>query len=268
MNSPLIVFAVTALVLLNGCNGRSLSSEPDNTIGSGTNGGSSMVVRDFVKVSQALPTEIQQQYGSSIELECEMTGSPPPTIQWIRGNGPLSNIDDIVENNLISESSPNSIARVRSRLNVNHNSVNDRTYTCVGRSGSKIAYTSTTIRSDPNGYKPHNITELLAFGSSTLNGPKKARIVSYYNVLLEGQSTSVVLPCKAVGRPRPEIYWLDANDNIISGMDPRFKMIETGDLLITDLRFSDMGSYTCVARNPVGKDTISTFVYPMRVSLL
>lgn len=42
--------------------------------------------------------------------------------------------------------------------------------------------------------------------------------------------------------------------------------MSSGELIIQDLRWSDMGQYTCVARNALGKDFIETFVYPTIVS--
>lgn len=142
---------------------------------------------------------------------------------------------------MIAETSPNALVRVRSRLIIEHSSSSERTFTCVGRSGSKTAYESTTIYSTP-GHKAHNITELLSLNS----GAKKARIVMYYSVLFDAIGTNVMLPCKAAGRPNPEIYWLDPDDNIISGRDHRVRVHPSGSLYISSLRWSDMGTYTCI----------------------
>lgn len=40
--------------------------------------------------------------------------------------------------------------------------------------------------------------------------------------------------------------------------------LPTGELLISDLKWNDMGTYTCVAKNGIAKDTIQTFIYPLR----
>lgn len=64
--------------------------EPDNSIQSDDNqytGG-----RDWVKISDAPPPKIVQQIGSPVELECEVSGSPPPTVHWVRGNKPLDSV--------------------------------------------------------------------------------------------------------------------------------------------------------------------------------
>lgn len=142
---------------------------------------------------------------------------------------------------MITETSPNALVRVRSRLIIEHSSSAERTFTCVGRAGSKTAYESTTVYSAP-GHKSHNITELLSLNS----GARKARIIMYYSVLFDTIGTNVILPCKAAGRPNPEMYWLDPDDNVISGRDHRLRVHPSGSLYISSLRWSDMGTYTCI----------------------
>lgn len=39
--------------------------------------------------------------------------------------------------------------------------------------------------------------------------------------------------------------------------------MEKGDLVISKLRWSDMGGYTCVAQSPLDRDMEKTFLYPM-----
>lgn len=43
---------------------------------------------DWVKISEAPPHKVVQPIGATIELECEATGSPAPSIYWVRGNNP------------------------------------------------------------------------------------------------------------------------------------------------------------------------------------
>lgn len=85
MNSPLIFFAVALAIC--GISGRSLS-EPDNSLQSSKG----IEQKDWVKVSQSPPKRLTQKIGQTLELECEVTGTPTPTIQWVRGNGPLNNV--------------------------------------------------------------------------------------------------------------------------------------------------------------------------------
>lgn len=147
----------------------------------------------------------------------------------------------------------------------------EKSYTCVGQSGTKTAYATTTVYSSGGSTKigrfnQHNITDLMTI-NHRINSPKKPRIVLYYSVIFEEIGSNVMLPCKAAGRPRPDVYWLDTNENIINGQDPRIRMLPTGELLITYLRWTDMGTFTCVAHNALAKDAVATFVYPVLVSI-
>jgi hypothetical protein len=40
----------------------------------------------------------------------------------------------------------------------------------------------------------------------------------------------------------------------------------SGDLVISEIRWADMGKYTCVAENKLGRDTATTFLYPLKVN--
>lgn len=166
------------------------------------------------------------------------------------------------ESNAITESNPTSRARAISRLIIDRSVISERSFSCVGRSGSKTAVESTTIYSNEN----NNNSDLLGLnagmGGTALNGPKKVRVLSFYSTIFASIGKSIVLPCKAAGRPHPEIFWLDTEQNMIGTQNPRQKVLPNGDLLISPLRWSDMGTYTCIARNAISKDTAETFVYP------
>lgn len=146
----------------------------------------------------------------------------------------------------------NARATTVSRLVIDRMSTSERTFTCVARSGDKIAHATTTVY-------PSEIARFLPLAD---NGPKKIRIVSYFTRLLSTIGENVILPCQATGRPFPEIYWSNPNDDIIGEQNPRIKVMPNGDLMILQLKWSDMGTYTCTARNAMSKDTAETFLYP------
>lgn len=168
------------------------------------------------------------------------------------------------ESNVITETNPTSRARAISRLIIDRSVITEKSFTCIGRAGSKSTYESTTVSPNDN---TNNITDMLSMNagitSAKSNGPKKVRILSFYTTVFASIGKSIVLPCKATGKPHPEIFWLDSEQNLISTQrNERHKVLPNGDLLISPLRWSDMGTYTCIARNPVSKDTAETFVYP------
>lgn len=57
---------------------------------------------------------------------------------------------------------------------------------------------------------------------------------------------TVVLPCVVQGEPSPQISWL--HNGLLVGSDRMLK--------IQAVQHSDSGTYSCVARNSAGEDTI------------
>lgn len=165
-----------------------------------------------------------------------------------------------IESNSIAESNPTSRARVISRIIIDRSVTSEKTFTCIGRSGSKSTFESTTISGNDNSNA--DVLSMNAGITSSNVGPKKVRILSYYATVFSAIGKSLVLPCKATGKPHPEIFWLDSEQVLINSQHPRHKVLPNGDLLITPLKWADMGTYTCIARNPISKDTAETFVYP------
>lgn len=215
----------------------------------------------WVKISKDLPPVVRRASGSKTELECAASGSPAPVIIWLRDNVPITESKDY-ENNLLIEGSDTGVVMARSRLLINNLvPVNKATYTCLARSGSKAAFTTTVIHTSNPG-KSSNLSEYLLLSQDYQDTPSKPRIVSFYQTVVENSGSTLVLPCKITGYPRPEFYWMDSDDAVITSQDPRVKILKSGELVIQGLDWSDMGLYTCVARNTLGKDSISTFVYP------
>ncbi|GLV36990.1 Ecdysone-inducible gene L2 [Carabus blaptoides fortunei] len=220
--------------------------------------------QDWVKVSEAPPQIVNQPIGARVELECEAVGSPSPTIQWIKGTTTLTE-NDSYESNMISDTINQGLSKIKSRLIINSLlPVHQGPFTCVATSGSQTALATTNIfvlQGKLTGQR--NFSDYLNTNMIPLAHPK-VRIVLFNTIVMELMGTDLILPCKAVGSPKPDIFWIDANnEQIISNQDPRFKVLADGELRIKDLSWPDMGAYTCVARNDYSKDTITTFVYPV-----
>lgn len=110
---------------------------------------------------------------------------------------------------------------MQSRLILDHSKAHERTYTCIGRAGGQSDYSSTVVF--VTAPKQENLTEILNL-NNVFGGLRKARITLNYETIFETIGSNLVLPCQAVGRPLPEIYWLDDNNNVINGQDSRFKV--------------------------------------------
>ncbi|XP_058169327.1 neural/ectodermal development factor IMP-L2 [Anopheles ziemanni] len=274
----LLAAALLLALTATGTTGRAVDLDTDGTL-SASAGSSSESVRGrdvrptFVKVTAAPPARAVQIRGTTVELECEVMGSPTPSVQWVHGSGQTADWED-VSVNVITEDTPTSVARVVTRLVIDRTSrASQTTYTCIGRTAGLESSSSTVV------YHVDSVAHLGNFSDVPLLRPsptvdsalhmfknlKGARITLHYRTLFENMGTTVVLPCKAVGRPLPEITWLNEEGNVVGSMqDPRFRTLPTGELIITGLRWSDMGSYTCVAKNVLSKDEADTFIYPIR----
>lgn len=82
--------AIVACLLVSSIHGRALDDQ-DNSL-QGDSGGNQLKSRDWVKITEAPSPKFMQSSGFSVELECEVTGTPTPSIHWIRGNNPQNTV--------------------------------------------------------------------------------------------------------------------------------------------------------------------------------
>ncbi|KAK4877951.1 hypothetical protein RN001_010457 [Aquatica leii] len=252
---------IVAAVWVHSTHCRRLSDDLDNEILGNPLGMISGRQRDWVRISQSPPQIISRAVGSRIEIECEAMGSPAPVMQWLKGSTPLTE-NESFETNAINDNPSHGIAKAKSRLVINSAlSIHEGTFTCLAESGSQIASTKTKLYLLRNGAPERNFTQLLA-GEMLSRAP--ARIVLFNTIYLDNIGSDIAIPCKAIGNPTPDIIWLDPSERVIGGSsDGRLSILADGELRIRSIRWDDMGVYTCVARNSVAQDTISTFLYPM-----
>lgn len=83
MNS--IIYLSLFALLACSVYGRAID-EPDNTISSDT---AFVEINEWVKVK---PIKIRPHVGNTVELECDVIGSPPPSIHWVRGDKSVDNV--------------------------------------------------------------------------------------------------------------------------------------------------------------------------------
>lgn len=225
-------------------------------------------IKDWIKVSLAPPTVVEIPLGGRMEIECEVYGSPAPTIGWLKGTTPLQNIDDF-ETNQIELGLPrpsNGRAKTRSRLIIDcvlpqHEGL----YSCLATAGTETLLTTPTMVM-VTGDTINNLTAMLTACSGSnnpLTAKRDARIVQWSPIFMELEGNDVVLPCRAEGNPRPVTYWMDSSNEVVRDDTPRYKVLPSGDLMIYKIRWSDMGGLTCVATNNHARDTTSTFLYPV-----
>lgn len=236
--------------------GRSIDTEEDNSLeGSTFDPRQSLLGKDWIKFTKAPPIKIVQQLGSPVEITCEVMGSQVPTIQWVEGRKSLFDIDEL-DSNIISESSSSALVRVRSIHIVDRQLNEPQAYTCVGRTGSKTVFASTLV------YPAQDRKNIVEVADKFLLSPRKPKIIYNEIVHLDLVGSNIVLPCKVHARPHAEVYWMNGDGQLIE-QNHRYRLLPSGDLLISDIKWEDMGAYRCIARNFVGKDSADTFIYPV-----
>lgn len=53
------------------------------------------VDREWIKMSKKPPSKMHYHIGQTVELECEIVGSPAPIVSWVRGTGQFVNVSFI-----------------------------------------------------------------------------------------------------------------------------------------------------------------------------
>lgn len=48
--------------------------------------------KDWVRISREPTPVINAPVGTRVEIECEVVGSPAPSVQWLKGNTPLTDV--------------------------------------------------------------------------------------------------------------------------------------------------------------------------------
>lgn len=94
------------------------------------------------------------------------------------------------------------------------------------------------------------------------------RIHMWTHNIVELMKNNVVLYCRSnVAKNHGDVTWTLPDDKLVNEEHKdKYQILETGDLLIKNLNWSDMGSYVCTVFDEQTSDSVSTFVYPASVS--
>ncbi|XP_072168856.1 papilin-like [Diadema setosum] len=176
------------------------------------------------------PSRIKAKTGSVVVLTCEASGVPTPTITWQRYGQDVATMGDsrlttgpggtlTILQAVVSDSGP---------------------YHCmadngVGEPDTALFEIVVTERSRPSRHRGHRQSRL------------KVR---------EGKG--VTMHCRARANPTPTITW-DFQGLELSDIEPRITKLPGGSLRIRKVGLSDVGTYTCTARNMYGIVQMRTF---------
>lgn len=215
-------------------------------------------VESWTKITQNPVNGIETTVGSRVELKCRVSGSPPPEVFWFTGTGTNEQLLEYVKGNTQNLYDPaeewKGVARVNSKLVIDCVTPEDsglRIY-CASVAEREIKISTPTVLI-VNGERGNNC--------STESEPT---ITLYSPTRVANIGSTVILPCRASGKPVPTISWYDNHDLPLSvTANPRHRVLDSGDLLIEELLWEDMGGYTCKATAGHQQRVVSTFLYPM-----
>ncbi|KAM4545430.1 roundabout homolog 1-like isoform 2-T2 [Odontesthes bonariensis] len=169
--------------------------------------------------------------GRTVTFQCEATGNPQPAIFWQREGS---------ESLLFSYQPPQPF----SRLSVSQ--IGSLTVTDVHRSDA--GYYSCQALNIAGSVITKALLEVTDIGSD-LPPPVIRQGPINQTVLVD---STVVLDCQTAGTPPPVVHW-KKDGVVVSPVDTRMSLTETGSLKIHYAKLGDSGLYTCVASSPSGE---------------
>ncbi|KAF5274231.1 hypothetical protein FQA39_LY07335 [Lamprigera yunnana] len=163
------------------------------------------------------PEFITAAEDETIELKCTAAGVPEPQIKWIHNGKPI----EVALPNPRRRISPNSII------------IEKITKKDIGNYGCNATNSLGYIYKDV-------YVNVLALAPVITEAPKNMEAV-------DGKDINV--SCKVYGAPKPEVKWIHNGKALTGG---RYKVLESGDLHISNVQFQDSGDYLCYAENKFG----------------
>uniref|UniRef100_A0A914V1R3 Ig-like domain-containing protein n=1 Tax=Plectus sambesii TaxID=2011161 RepID=A0A914V1R3_9BILA len=177
------------------------------------------------------PEEVRAILGQGQTIRCEVAGSPPPRVEWLK-NG----------------------QKFESALA--HSSF-DMHYIHVVEAGIDDAGRYTCIATNRAG-EDRMTVQLVVLVPPTIQEGER--------VLNVKENTSLSLECIATGTPPPQLSWKREGETIVS--NEHYQLVGDGlRLTILDARKDDAGRYTCQAKNEAGSAAadfaVDVYVRPM-----
>ncbi|XP_078604169.1 hemicentin-1-like isoform X2 [Branchiostoma floridae x Branchiostoma japonicum] len=179
-------------------------------------------------------TNVVSLLGSPLQLQCNASGDPPPTISWLK------------EGSLITADTPgvqvlgNTLTILAADLKLHSGS-----YTCFANNAA--------------GEDDHNFNVQIQV-VPIIKGPASTEVRTVVG-------NPVTLQCEADGTPPPSLLWL--KDGQTLPQISRLRVLSNGrKLRILSVQMADSGLYTCIASNVVGENQrnfIVTSLVPPRL---
>ncbi|GFT79998.1 zwei Ig domain protein zig-4 [Nephila pilipes] len=261
-----LTMLMSILFVIPLCLGRVMVGQPSQELGKNkvylhNKDASKRTLQPTLNIRNAPPEFLDVNAGESKFLECEAGGTPPPAIHWLKDGQKVSqnlyeNMHASAKDSEVVESTLG-LGFTRSRLFLDCATPSDAgRYTCVAENDYIRAFkTSQVFVADT--LEVDN--DALCLAKKTFGSP--ARVHMWTHTRLEIMGSDVQLFCRPRGDPRPHVMWKGPDDKPLN--DPKkYELLPNGDMIVKHIMWTDMGGYTCQAKNSEGTDEALVFLYP------
>ena len=208
---------------------------------------SSFVIKshwEHVKLKTIPPARVDARKTGELVLTCSATGSPAPSVSWYKDDLFVPHLDFNMEEESVSLGE--TVAQLRLPCLTESESGK---YECRARAGKQEVSVLTEV----------NIVD---YDENLCAEEGKPEISMWRPMMMVEEGSVVVLPCRVKHPQDLEISWTNGRGDGV-GNDVRFVVQDNGDLVISSVTWSDMGQYTCTAKNMKGTSSVNTFLYPL-----
>ncbi|RWR99391.1 neural/ectodermal development factor IMP-L2-like protein, partial [Dinothrombium tinctorium] len=103
------------------------------------------------------------------------------------------------------------------------------------------------------------------------NGSSPARINLWTQVMFAMIGSDVKLNCRSSGNPKPSVTWFKSNicdesrsdEQILIENSDKYTIEENGDLIIKNMKWTDVNEYHCFVENQYNSEVTTAVVYPI-----
>ncbi|XP_017048178.1 protein sidekick isoform X7 [Drosophila ficusphila] len=160
------------------------------------------------------------EFGGQVQLTCDVVGEPTPQVKWFRN---AESVDAHIESGRYTLNTDNTLVIKKLILD------DAAMFQClaINEAGENSASTWLRVKTSAPIMElpPQNVTAL------------------------DGKDATI--SCRAVGSPNPNITWI-YNETQLVDISSRVQILESGDLLISNIRSVDAGLYICIRANEAG----------------
>jgi len=197
------------------------------------------------------PARVDVRASGQVVLTCTATGSPAPAVAWYKDGLFVPHLELLGDETQEHASLGETVAKLRLSC-ASKETVGK--YECRARAGQQELSAVTQV-------------ELADWSEGDLcSEAGTPEVATWSPTLMVEEGTDAVLRCRAMSGEVVTTTWLNDKGEQL-GEGERHSVTDSGDLVVRDVSFADMGTYTCRLTNKMGSDQVDTFLYPLAPGL-